>query len=149
VRAIAVMQQVLMSREMSSFSDTQGDGRYTILVSDDDPGVRRALQLLLRSRGYCVCSYTSGSALLADSRAKRANCLIVDYRMPDIDGFSILRQLRSLGWSGCSIMISGFHDEVLARRAADAGFDHMITKPLRSRLLLEAIGRHRRLSSNE
>ena len=47
MRAIAVMQQVLMSREMSSFSDTQGDGRYTILVSDDDPGVRRPFSFSL------------------------------------------------------------------------------------------------------
>lgn len=142
------MQQVLMSREMPSISSTSRNERYTILVSDDDPGVRRGLQLLLRSHGYCVCSYISGGALLADPHAKRAHCVIVDYRMPDIDGFAILRHLRALGWSGCSIMISGFHNDLLARRAAEAGIDHLIAKPLRGRVLLEAIDRHRRQSSS-
>ena len=57
---------------MPSVRSTQHDGRYTILVSDDDPGVRRGLQLLLRSRGYAVWGYTTGHALLADPRAKEA-----------------------------------------------------------------------------
>lgn len=116
--------------------------RYTILVSDDDPGVRRGLQLLLRSRGYTVCGYTTGSALLADPRAKDADCVILDYRMPDIDGFTILQNLRQNGWTGHAIMISGFHDAVLAKRAAEAGFDHVIAKPLIGRALLDAVGRY-------
>ena len=116
--------------------------RYTILVSDDDPGVRRGLQLLLRSRGYTVYGYTTGSALLADSRSKDADCVILDYRMPDVDGFTILENLRKNGWAGQAIMISGFHDAVLAQRAAEAGFDHVIAKPLIGRTLLNAVGQH-------
>ena len=104
---------------MPSVRSTQHDGRYTILVSDDDPGVRRGLQLLLRSRGYAVWGYTTGHALLADPRAKEADCVILDYRMPDIDGFAMLRHLREIGWSGRAIMISGFHDTLLAWRAAE------------------------------
>ncbi|WP_319296216.1 response regulator [Sphingobium sp.] len=127
---------------MSSIGSTPHDRRYTILVSDDDPGVRRGLQLLLRSRGYTVSGYTSGSALLADPRAKNADCVILDYRMPDIDGFAILRHLRQSGWSGRAIMISGFHDLVLARRAAEAGFDHVISKPVIGRAILDAVGQH-------
>jgi FixJ family two-component response regulator len=114
---------------MPSVRSTQHDGRYTILVSDDDPGVRRGLQLLLRSRGYAVWGYTTGHALLADPRAKEADCVILDYRMPDIDGFAMLRHLREIGWSGRAIMISGFHDTLLAWRAAEAGFDHVLAKP--------------------
>ncbi|MDF0544142.1 response regulator [Sphingobium sp. H39-3-25] len=128
---------------MSSIDSTPLDRRYTILVSDDDPGVRRALQLLLRSRGYAVSGYTSGSALLADRCAKDADCVILDYHMPDIDGFAMLRYLRHTGWSGHAVMISGFHDGVLAQRAAEAGFDLVIAKPLIGRVLLQAIERYR------
>lgn len=128
---------------MPSVRSTQHDGRYTILVSDDDPGVRRGLQLLLRSRGYAVWGYTTGRALLADPRAKEADCVILDYRMPDIDGFAMLRHLREIGWSGRAIMISGFHDTLLASRAAEAGFDHVLAKPLIGRALLDALDRHR------
>ncbi|OUC54481.1 response regulator [Sphingobium sp. GW456-12-10-14-TSB1] len=115
---------------------------YRILLSDDDPAVRRALHLLLRSHGYQVCGYTTGRALLADPEALDANCVILDYRMPDIDGFAMLEQLRAQGWNGTAIMISGFHDNRLARRAHEAGFDHVIPKPLIGRAVLDAVGRH-------
>ena len=105
--------------------------------------MRRGLQLLLRSRGYAVWGYTTGHALLADPRAKEADCVILDYRMPDIDGFAMLRHLREIGWSGRAIMISGFHDTLLAWRAAEAGFDHVLAKPLIGRALLDALDRHR------
>jgi FixJ family two-component response regulator len=91
---------------MPSVRSTQHDGRYTILVSDDDPGVRRGLQLLLRSRGYAVWGYTTGHALLADPRAKEADCVILDYRMPDIDGFAMLRHLREIGYLLFELFVS-------------------------------------------
>ena len=98
---------------------------------------------MLRSRGYHVSGYTTGRALVSDPDALAAHCVILDYRMPDIDGFVILKQLREQGWTGSAIMISGFHDAVLARRARVAGFDHVLAKPLIGRALLDAIERHR------
>src|SRR3546814_19413251 len=71
------------------------------------------------------------------------SCVILDYRMPDIDGCAMLRHLREIGWSGRAIMISGFHDTLLAWRAAEAGFDHVLAKPLIGRALLDALDRHR------
>ncbi|MBS88177.1 MULTISPECIES: response regulator [Sphingomonadales] len=118
--------------------------KYRVLLSDDDPAVRRALHLLLRSHGYQVCGYTTGRALLADPEALDAHCVILDYRMPDIDGFAMLEQLRAQGWNGTAIMISGFHDNCLVRRAHEAGFDHVIPKPLIGRAVLDAVGRHAR-----
>lgn len=118
------------------------DGQYTVVVSDDDPAVRRALHLLLKAQGYAVSGYTTGCALLADPHTIAANCVILDYRMPDIDGFDILRKLRERGWNGSAIMISGFHDHVLARRARAAGFDHVIPKPIIGRAILDAVRQH-------
>lgn len=126
---------------MSSES-SKCNAHCTILVSDDDPGVRRALQLLLRSRGYAVFGYTSGSALLADPRAKDADCVILDHRMPDMDGLLILDRLRMQGWRGGAILISGFCDESLARRAREAGFDQLIAKPVIGRAILAAVRRY-------
>ena len=112
---------------------------FTILVSDDDPGVRRSTQLMLRAQGFRVRAYTSGSALLADPRSLHADCLVVDFRMPDIDGLSLLERLRAKGWCGCAIMISAYHDDALEREARRVGFEHVISKPLIARALLEAI----------
>lgn len=126
-------------------SPTIGDAaeqRFTILLSDDDHAVRRSIQLMLRSRGYRVRSYTSGSALLADPQSLDADCLIVDYRMPDIDGLALLKGLRSQGWQGSAIMISAYHDPQLEERAREAGFDSVIAKPIIFRAVLEAVARY-------
>lgn len=115
---------------------------FTILLSDDDAGVRRSIQLLLRSQGHQVRSYTSGSALLADPQASNADCLIVDYRMPDINGLALLKGLRERGWQGKAILISAFHDKDLEQQGRSAGFDEVIAKPLISRSILDAVARY-------
>lgn len=104
--------------------------------------MRRGLQLLLRSRGYAVSGYTTGSALLADPRAREADCVILDYRMPDIDGFVLLDRLQQQGWRGGAILISGFYDDALEARARAAGFDQVIPKPVIGRAVLEAVRRY-------
>lgn len=71
-----------------------------ILLAEDDPGVRRALQMQLLGFGYDVRSYASSIALLADASARDAVCLIADYRMPGLDGLALLRALRESGWMG-------------------------------------------------
>ena len=113
-----------------------------VLVSDDEPAIRRSLHLLLRSRGYNVNGYTTGTALLSDPNALTADCAILDYKMPDIDGFAILKQLRDRGWQGGAILISGFHDRGLFSRAIEAGFADVLAKPLRGRDVLDAVACH-------
>lgn len=114
---------------------------YTILVSDDDPAVRRSLQLVLKARGYTVRGYTSASALAADPRAHCADCIIVDYSMPDIDGVTLLNQLRCEGWCGRGILISAYYDDALVARALAAGFDDVVPKPFIGRAVLDALDR--------
>jgi CheY-like chemotaxis protein len=118
-----------------------GTKPYTILVSDDDPAVRRSLQLVLKSRGYAVRGYTTASALAIDPRAPCADCVIVDYNMPDIDGLALLNKLRCEGWCGRSILISAYYDDALVARALAAGVDEVVAKPFVGRAVLEALDR--------
>lgn len=115
---------------------------FTILLSDDDHRVRRSIQLMLCSCGYTVRSYTSGSALLADPQAMCADCLVVDYRMADVDGFTILQTLRAKGWCGSAIMVSACYDRSLDARARMAGFDAVIAKPFVARAIMDAVARY-------
>ncbi len=112
-----------------------------ILLSDDDSSVRRSRQLLLRSRGFDVRAYTSGTALLLDPGAHAGDCLVVDYRMPDIDGISLLKRLRSAGWRGPAILLTTHDEDGLAEQARAAGFSKVLEKPLRDKILLNAIDR--------
>lgn len=116
-------------------------GRPQVLLVEDDHGVRRSLQLLLRGRGLEVRAYASGAALLADPRALSAACLVADYRMPEVNGFDVLRGLRDLGWRGQAILISGFPSADLLARAHQAGFSDMVEKPLVDSVLFEAVER--------
>jgi FixJ family two-component response regulator len=97
---------------------------------------------MLRAKGYGVRAYTSGRALLADPKALSADCLIVDYRMPDVDGLTLLAGLRRKNWRGSAILISAYHDRKLEQRARLAGFDDVIAKPIIYRAVLDTVARH-------
>ncbi|CAN5444169.1 hypothetical protein BH10PSE3_BH10PSE3_20050 [soil metagenome] len=117
------------------------EGRARLLLVEDDPGVRRSLQLLLHGRGFEVRAYASGLALLADPTALGAACLVADYRMPEIDGLSILRRLRELGWQGQALLISAFPSARLVDQALAAGYSRVIEKPLVEAALVDAVQR--------
>lgn len=115
--------------------------RARVLLVEDDSGVRRSLQLLLRGRGFEVRAYASGLALLADPTALGAVCLIADYRMPEIDGLSILTRLRELGWQGQALLVTALPSARLVEQALAAGYSRVIEKPLVESSLIEAVER--------
>lgn len=114
---------------------------FTILISDDENAVRRSMQLMLCACGYSVRSYASGNALLADPHALSADCLVVDYRMPDVDGFSVLQELRAKGWEGKALMVTAYCDHALETRARTAGFEEVVAKPFVARAIIDAVAR--------
>lgn len=118
--------------------------RPKLLLVEDDAAVRRSLQLLLRGRGYEVRAYESGRQMLADPTAAEAVCLIADYRMDDMDGLAVLRDLRSRGWHCLAILITAYDAEELTANAREAGFDAVLQKPLRDLALLELLDRKAR-----
>lgn len=124
---------------MGVFDQQASEKTALILLSDDDVPVRRSLHLLLRSRGFGVLAYASGAALLLDPQTQSGDCLVVDYLMPDIDGISILRQLRSAGWCGPAILITAHYLDKLAESAREAGFAAVLEKPLRDGVLVQTI----------
>ena len=117
------------------------NARETILLVEDDDGVRRSLQLLLQGKGYAIRSHASPSALLADPAAREAACLITDYRMDEFDGLAVLRRLRADGWQGPAMLITAFPSAELKAEAREAGFCDIIEKPLLDHALVGAVAR--------
>ncbi len=113
--------------------------RPTILLVEDEPAVRRSLQLVLQGNGFVVRSYGSAAALLADPGARDARGVVADYRLPDRDGVTMLRDLLATGFSGRAILVTAFGSPELTARARAAGYTRVLEKPLADRVLREAI----------
>lgn len=101
----------------------------TIVVVEDDESVRRSLTLLLRARGFSVDVFRSGIELLASRRLPEADCLVIDYKMPNMNGLDLLRSLRDQGLNTPALMITGYFSNTLSSEAAEAGYDSVFEKP--------------------
>ena len=101
-----------------------------IYVVDDDPDVLGSLQFLLETDGFDVRTFKSGAALLGDEASDGADCFVIDYKMPTMNGLDLVRRLRNRDISAPVILITGYTDEQLLEKAADAGVRRVLRKPL-------------------
>jgi FixJ family two-component response regulator len=115
--------------------------RSKIAIVEDDPGVRRSLQLLLQGQGFDVRAYVSGEALLRDETTTNPACLIVGYLLNGVDGIELLSTMRQRGWARPAVLVTGVPSSEVWRRAADAGYSMVFEKPLRERSLVGAVSR--------
>ncbi len=100
-----------------------------IYVVDDDYDVRTSLRFLLETEGFDVRTFRSGSALLGSSTRHCADCLVVDYKMAELDGLELALRLRRLHVSTPIILITGYPDENISAKASLAGVLHVLLKP--------------------
>jgi len=115
--------------------------RPKILLVEDEPSVRRSLQLLLYAQGYDIRSYASSAALVAAPLVDEAICLVADYRMPGMDGLAVLRSLRARGWQRPAILITAYASPDLVEQAVKEGFSIVIDKPMHEHALADAVRR--------
>lgn len=101
-----------------------------IFVVDDDPDVLGSLQFLLETDGFDVRTFKSGAALLGDKASNGADCFVIDYKMPVMNGLDLVHRLRNRDISAPVILITGYPDEHLLEKAAKAGVCQVLRKPL-------------------
>jgi two-component system KDP operon response regulator KdpE len=99
-----------------------------ILVVDDEPQIRRALEVNLKARDFDVDAASSGESALRMAAANPPDAVILDLGLPGIDGLDVIRGLR--GWSTAPIIILSVRDQEAVKVAAlEAGADDYVTKP--------------------
>ena len=101
---------------------------FRILVIDDEPQIRKFLEISLRAQGYVVDQAENGKNGLAVLATQGADLVILDIGLPDLDGHEVLRELRQ--WSQVPvIMLTVRADESEKVSALDAGANDYVTKP--------------------
>ena len=109
-----------------------------VVVVDDDPAVLGALKFALELEGFSVADYRSGSELLAQSELPQAGCLVIDFRLPDMDGLALLEALRDRAIDLPAVLTTSHPTQGLRGRAAAVAVP-IIEKPLLGNALFEAI----------
>lgn len=115
-----------------------GDEKVVHVVDDDD-SVRRSVGFMLKTSGYKVQPYSSGAEILKDAKALEPGCILLDIRMPGMDGLEVQEALRTHGVSMPVIIMTGHGDVPLSVRAMKAGAIDFIEKPFEKDVLITAI----------
>jgi two-component system, LuxR family, response regulator FixJ len=108
-------------------------------VVDDDEAVRRSLALLLTSFGLTAETYASAEFLLAELDHLAPGCLVVDVRMPGMDGLELQRVLQERGCVYPVLVVTGHADVGLAVKAMKAGALDFIEKPYTDSAVIDAV----------
>ena len=111
----------------------------TVFIIDDDPAVRQALTVLVKSMHLLPEAYASAEEFLDTYDAKRPGCMLLDVRMPGIGGLELLERLGTQEVHVPVIVISAFGDVPMVVRAMKSGAATFLEKPCRDQQLWEAI----------
>jgi two-component system response regulator FixJ len=109
-----------------------------IAIVDDDAAVRASMHFLLETYDFDVHTYQSGADFLSDNSV--IDCLIVDYRMPGLNGLELVTELRKRGRAiPVIIMITAATDPSIERRASELDIRHILKKPIAPGVLLSTL----------
>jgi two-component system response regulator FixJ len=106
---------------------------------DDDEAIRRSVGFMLKTSGFHVRTYQSGVDLLKSAGNLEPGCILLDIRMPGMDGLEVQAALRDKGITLPVIVMTGHGDVTLAVQAMKAGALDFIEKPFEKAVLLSAL----------
>jgi two-component system response regulator FixJ len=110
-------------------------------VIDDEDSIRRSMDFLLRTAGYRVERWPDGGAFLKGADQSVHACVLLDIRMPGIDGLEVQERMATEGFDFPVIILTGHGDIDLAVRAMKAGAADFLVKPCDRDKLLRALER--------
>jgi DNA-binding response OmpR family regulator len=114
-----------------------------IMVVEDDPGLVHLYRILLHARGYRVLTAEDGEEAIKAYRRDGAgiDLMIVDLRLPKLDGIAMLARMKSAGMNPRVLVCSGVRKSEVERSLVTLGATHFLAKPFRNREMLDEVER--------
>ncbi len=101
-----------------------------VLIVDDEPDAVELLQEFLTSKGYDVITAQDGEGALRKVKEERPHLILLDVRMPGMNGLEVLKRAREIDREVGVIMVTAVNEEETGRQTLDLGAFDYITKPL-------------------
>ncbi len=108
-------------------------------VVDDEESIRRSLDFLLKTAGFTVAKWADGESFLKEADGSVPACVLLDVRMPGVDGLQVQKAMVSRGFNLPVIVLTGHGDIGLAVRAMRGGAVDFLEKPFNRERLLESL----------
>ncbi|MBP2650779.1 MAG: response regulator receiver protein [Firmicutes bacterium] len=119
-----------------------GKSQQVVLVIDDQPGIRRLLIEVLSEEGYCVYDAANGYDGIQKAKETQPGLILMDMKMPGIDGIETLRELKRFNMGNRVIMMTAYSELDLVNEAKELGAVDYITKPFDIISLCQLVERH-------
>ena len=113
--------------------------KRTIHLVDDEESIRKSAGFMLKTSGFIVETYGSGIAFLRAVKSVEPGCILLDVRMPAMDGLEVQQTLAERGFTMPVIVLTGHGDVSIAVRAMKAGATDFLEKPFEKAALLASI----------
>ena len=109
-----------------------------ILVVDDDVNILRVFKNILEKEGYIVETVETGKDALEKIKKEKFSVCLVDVKLPDMDGTELLLKMANDSET-IKIIVTGFSNEEVGKKAADYGADDFLVKPVRAEELIATV----------
>jgi len=126
-----------------------GDSARILIVDDDDESIREVLTAILRDEGYIVEAVDTGEKAVQATQQKFYNLVLIDIRLPDMEGTKLLTKMKDTVPKMVKIIITGYPTLQNAIEAVNKGADGYIVKPINIEETLKIIREHLRKQEEE
>ena len=112
---------------------------YKILIVDDDKDMCKIISTVLMQEGYKIFKVYNGEQAIKEINAKNYNLVILDFRLPNMDGIEVLQKIRNMRLSINVIMISAYGNDLIKSKAKELKVSQFLDKPFNLSQFLKVV----------